>query len=170
MSWSCLGCHFVSVQPHCITVWSKMWYRNNYPVEFLYAFFNYDLSHCNAVCNIKWYWTVITRFITRLHGMYTMRKAFYWISMKIICWDTQKLFPMYTFQLWAIKLCKVTSTNIRFYMYIKNVFVTTLEDNHSVYKSCLTARFMGPTWSPSRADRTQMGPMLAPWNFLFGLH
>ena len=28
------------------------------------------------------------------------------------------------------------------------------------------ARFMGPTWSPSRADRTQVGPMLAPWILL----
>ena len=27
------------------------------------------------------------------------------------------------------------------------------------------ARFMGPTWSPSGADRTQVGPMLAPMNF-----
>ena len=26
----------------------------------------------------------------------------------------------------------------------------------------LIARFMGPTLGPSRADRTQMGPMLAP--------
>ena len=26
----------------------------------------------------------------------------------------------------------------------------------------LIARFMGPTWGPSGADRTQVGPMLAP--------
>ena len=30
------------------------------------------------------------------------------------------------------------------------------------------ARFMGPTWGPSGADRTQMGPMLAPWTLLSG--
>ena len=30
------------------------------------------------------------------------------------------------------------------------------------------ARFMGPTWSPSGADRTQVGPMLAPWTLLSG--
>ena len=29
-------------------------------------------------------------------------------------------------------------------------------------------RFMGPTWVPSGADRTQVGPMLAPWNLLSG--
>ena len=30
------------------------------------------------------------------------------------------------------------------------------------------ARFMGPTWGPSGADRTQVGPMLAPWTLLSG--
>ena len=30
----------------------------------------------------------------------------------------------------------------------------------------LIARFIGPTWGPSGADRTQMGPMLAPWALL----
>ena len=36
--------------------------------------------------------------------------------------------------------------------YIKNIKISTL-----------IARFMGPTWDPSGADRTQAGPMLAPW-------
>ena len=31
------------------------------------------------------------------------------------------------------------------------------------------ARFMGPTWGPSGADRTQVGPMMAPWTLLFGM-
>ena len=30
----------------------------------------------------------------------------------------------------------------------------------------LIAKFMGPTWGPSGADSTQMGPMLAPWTLL----
>ena len=30
------------------------------------------------------------------------------------------------------------------------------------------ARFMGPTWGPPGADRTQVGPMLAPWSLLSG--
>ena len=33
----------------------------------------------------------------------------------------------------------------------------------------LVARFMGPTWGPSGADRTQVGPMLAPWTLLSGI-
>ena len=28
------------------------------------------------------------------------------------------------------------------------------------------ARLMGPTWDPSGADRTQVGPMLSPWTLL----
>ena len=32
----------------------------------------------------------------------------------------------------------------------------------------LITRFMGPTWGPSGADRTQLGPMWATWNLLSG--
>ena len=35
-------------------------------------------------------------------------------------------------------------------------------------KTTLIARFMGPTWGPSGADRTQVGPMLAPLTLLSG--
>ena len=31
------------------------------------------------------------------------------------------------------------------------------------------ARHMGPTWGPPGDDRTQVGPMLAPWTLLSGL-
>ena len=33
----------------------------------------------------------------------------------------------------------------------------------------LIARFVGPTWGPPGADRTQEGPMLAPWTLLSGI-
>ena len=36
-------------------------------------------------------------------------------------------------------------------------------------KPSLIARFMGPTWGPSGADRTQVGPMLALWTLLSGI-
>ena len=35
-------------------------------------------------------------------------------------------------------------------------------------KTALIARFMGPTWGPSGADRIQVGPILAPWTLLSG--
>ena len=38
----------------------------------------------------------------------------------------------------------------------------------SWYEDTKIARFMGPTWGPSGADRTQVGPMLAPWTLLSG--
>ena len=31
----------------------------------------------------------------------------------------------------------------------------------------LITRFTGPTWGPSGADRTQVGPMVAPWTLLY---
>ena len=39
-----------------------------------------------------------------------------------------------------------------------------------LFLQSLKARFMGPTWGPSGADRTQVGPMLAPWTLLSGVH
>ena len=44
--------------------------------------------------------------------------------------------------------------------------------NSSLHTTCCPspiARFMGPTWGPSGADRTQMGPMLASWTLLSGM-
>ena len=35
-------------------------------------------------------------------------------------------------------------------------------------KHTLIPRFMGPTWGPSGADRTRVGPMLATWTLLSG--
>ena len=35
-------------------------------------------------------------------------------------------------------------------------------------KSTLIARFMWPTWGPTGADRTQVGPVLAPWTLISG--
>ena len=36
------------------------------------------------------------------------------------------------------------------------------------YRATLIAKFMGPTWGPSGANRTQVGPMLAPLTLLSG--
>ena len=34
----------------------------------------------------------------------------------------------------------------------------------------LSARFVGPTWGTPGSCRPQVGPMLAPWNLLFGVY
>ena len=39
---------------------------------------------------------------------------------------------------------------------------------NSPWLMTLIAWFMGPTWGPSGADRTQVGPMLGPWTLLSG--
>ena len=41
--------------------------------------------------------------------------------------------------------------------------------HHDVRNLSLIARFMGPTWGPSGADRTQVGPMLPPWTMVSGI-
>ena len=38
----------------------------------------------------------------------------------------------------------------------------------SAIEILLKTRYMGPTWVPPGADRTQVGPMLAPWILLSG--
>ena len=43
----------------------------------------------------------------------------------------------------------------------------TVSRNHKVFLLSLIARFMGPTWVPSGADRTQVGPMFTPWTLLY---
>ena len=44
-----------------------------------------------------------------------------------------------------------------------------LISNTNLALPSLIAKFMGPTWGPSGANRTQVGPMLAPWTLLAGL-
>ena len=41
-----------------------------------------------------------------------------------------------------------------------------VERGVSISRVALITRFMGPTWDSSGADRTQVGPMLAPWTLL----
>ena len=47
-----------------------------------------------------------------------------------------------------------------------------IHSNHLVpcWTPSLIARYMGPTWDPSGANRTQVGPMLDPWILLSRLH
>ena len=49
-----------------------------------------------------------------------------------------------------------------------STLTTTRKFPFHTNRTTLIARFMGPTWGPSGADRTQVGPMLAPWTLLSG--
>ena len=47
-------------------------------------------------------------------------------------------------------------------------FDLVVQKKPGVTKASQIARFMGPSWGPSGADRTQVGPMLASWTLLSG--
>ena len=45
----------------------------------------------------------------------------------------------------------------------------TPQGDEKIWVQSLIARFMGPTWGSSGANRIQVGPMLAPWTLLSGV-
>ena len=55
----------------------------------------------------------------------------------------------------------------------RETFIATMFMFYGIYctfrNTSLIARFMGPTWGPFGADRTQVGPMLTPWTLLSGI-
>ena len=63
------------------------------------------------------------------------------------------------------KIC--FKTEICMVMVIRSVI--TLWETKTMTLDSLITMLMGPTWGPSGADRTQVGPMLAPLPLLFGL-
>ena len=64
---------------------------------------------------------------------------------------------MYTKQLKIQTSLVITCSNMTWYCI-----------QHRNDKSTLIARFVEPTWGSSGTDRTQVGPMLAPWTSLSG--
>ena len=79
--------------------------------------------------------------------------------------------PLVTMELNGERLCLSFST------YISYIIAEITRDELQLINSyvlgyidltSLTARFMGPTSGPSWADRTHVGPMLAPWTLLSG--
>ena len=54
-------------------------------------------------------------------------------------------------------------------MSVKGSQLAGLISSGTLCDPSLMARFMGPTWGPPRADRTQVDPMWAKWTLLSGL-
>ena len=48
----------------------------------------------------------------------------------------------------------------------QTITVELLQLQYTRLQYTLTATFVGPTWGPAGADRTQVGSMLAPWTLL----
>ena len=61
------------------------------------------------------------------------------------------------------KICFMFACYMQYH--VSNLYRTTIYLAQFV---TLIARFMGPTWGPSGANRTQVGPMLDPWILLSG--
>ena len=73
----------------------------------------------------------------------------------------------------CIKVPNVTPGFHRLWLYYPVAHVTW-KDKVVIWftqrKASLITRFMGTTWGPSGATRTQMGTMLVPWTLLSGVH
>ena len=57
---------------------------------------------------------------------------------------------------WWIMLCLLMINPLRVVLYRHHVRAVRM-----IWATTLIPKFMGPTWGPSGADRTQVGPMLA---------
>ena len=69
-----------------------------------------------------------------------------------------------------VNLASMTTLKSNWWYDISNfLYIVAFNHVRTVLRLSLIARFMGPTWGPSGAGRTQVGPMLAPWTLLSGL-
>ena len=79
------------------------------------------------------------------------------------------LFDIATFNTFSESDHQISQTFIRICILYQMINVYQLfELIQFVNITSLIVWFMGPTWGPSGADRTQVGPMLAPWTLLSG--
>ena len=125
-------------------------------------------SHNNNVS--KWFSVTICRMnlLCTYHVFFGNKRTahIYSISNSKTSWHLR----------WAYILCVITSfeksvlRGIPFtYAIISwHIFIMDQRNRKSVTRRTQIVRFMWPTWDPPGADRTQMGPMLAPWTLLSG--
>ena len=67
-----------------------------------------------------------------------------------------------------LALCEGNPPVVGVVSFISNRIRQRNRNKDILWISALIARFMGPTWGPSGANRTHVGPMLAPWTLLSG--
>ena len=90
------------------------------------------------------------------------------ISIIWSCWMRNANYPRRT---WTKISCNST---IFYHNSVTQIAATgpllLAEINHlNQHDMSLIARFIGPTWCPSGADRTRVGPMLVQWTLLSGV-
>ena len=101
-------------------------------------------------------------------------QAVEWTVKFPVIWDAMTLKWCHCTGLWiccvsffrCIHLYSITHAYHHILIYFKTPIWNTIYNN-GIYS--LIARFMGPTWGPPGADRTQVGHMWATWTFLSGL-
>ena len=88
----------------------------------------------------------------------------------LLCVETLELDKTVWKFLWWCLRCWMTYWRI--YVELWAVSCQEFEENwqgwNGMHCPPQLARSMGPTWGPPGADRTQVGPMLAPWTLLSG--
>ena len=104
--------------------------------------------------------TLIDNFITSARGRFHFSRHIRSISCIIFGASTCRIVVIYTQSQYHCYSLKVAIFSHRKMLLWRQA---------DPKKSSLIARLMVPTWGPSGADRTQVGPMLAPWTLLSGI-
>ena len=122
------------------------------------------LGHNNWIhCN-----TVETLYSTIYYSKYFIELNIDKSTLNVALW-THKRHPYLALsgELWSVfyeYFNRNWSCYKGFLLYVNSVAVCHNQEVSVIILS-LIAKFMGPTWGPSGADRTQVGPMLVPMNF-----
>ena len=124
-------------------------------------------------------------------GVVTARMFLFWrnhsyqISSFICCWNCPPQQIKMLHSCISAIMCRKAGANYGYLSWNQCPCMAFVNDNHLLKGGknlcdmhalsqssvvSLIARFMGPTWGLSGADRTQVGPMLAPWTLLSGLY
>ena len=93
-----------------------------------------------------------------------IRSGVTYFSGWCMIWLTQESRILLMCHWWHWKLSVVMTVG-HWWHWTEVVITNPCADNDD---NSQTARFMGPTWDPPGAHRTQVSPMLAPWNLLSG--
>ena len=106
--------------------------------------------------------------------------AHYWYTepspskiMQFLCWMDWDIpcKPIVTFSMNnGINIYLISAPRLAGWLWEKVLTEKTAIDDvaREKIRTTMIARFIGPTWGPSGAVRTRVGPMLAPWTLLSG--
>ena len=144
----------------------------------------FDLDHNLDLWNLKvkrddlwphtwpWPWIFMVKFwnscISELEDQLTLHKgggnrSFMTMTMTMTIWWPRSGVWIYQIVTGVTSVVGVPSTHL---VFSSTPVLTVSIDVVFILPMNLIARFMGPTWGPSGAERTQVGPMLAPWTML----